>query len=267
MQKHIYILIIIIATSKLCIGQRLNSFNKDINIEGNYECHKYDAGGKNNWHYVTIKKDDNGTYVWENNANRSWSLYPTTSPLIFKVSENCPYFKTYKTAKAVIDSNNAILGIWGPSNEFYSFEEALKPNENKPTKQKQVSFNQVLNHGDRELKFSPIYVNNEEVTRITVEPGEKVTLTATWSSEYKSAHCPACIQQYYIGIKDEFIQCIYSGFTNTDFSKNITFTFDAPQQKGRYILEADSSLDYSCTRRPDQLKGKKDHLLLYIIVK
>ena len=44
---------------------------------GIYESHLYDNGGKNAWHYVSIKKmkDGNGL-MWENKAGVSWSLCP-----------------------------------------------------------------------------------------------------------------------------------------------------------------------------------------------
>ena len=89
---------------------------------GIYESHLYDNGGKNAWHYVSIKKmkDGNGL-MWENKAGVSWSLWPTLNPLVFQISNDCPYFNLYQSVEFEVDSKNNILGI-SANNEFYKLE-------------------------------------------------------------------------------------------------------------------------------------------------
>ena len=99
--------------------------NKGLNIAGTYECNKYDANEKNNWHYVTIEKSKySNAYIWKNRANKSWTLLPTSDPLVYTVSKKCPYYSTYKTAEVVLDyrNKNKILGIWGPGKEFFTLK-------------------------------------------------------------------------------------------------------------------------------------------------
>ena len=43
-------------------------------LVGLYECHQYDGGGKNDWHYVTISEEAPGRFNWRNRAGVSWSL-------------------------------------------------------------------------------------------------------------------------------------------------------------------------------------------------
>lgn len=48
-------------------------------LAGEYECHQYDGGGKNDWQYVIISEDAPGRFTWRNRAGASWSL--TWDPL------------------------------------------------------------------------------------------------------------------------------------------------------------------------------------------
>ena len=68
-------------------------------------------------------KDGNG-FIWENKAGVSWSLWPTINPLVFQVSDDCPYFDIYKSVEFKMDSKNNVLGIWA-NNEFYKFKEKI----------------------------------------------------------------------------------------------------------------------------------------------
>ena len=247
-------------------GQNLPTVYEEIQLEGIYECHVYDTGGKNEWHYVKIvKNQDEFSYTWENRAGVSWQLTPTNSPFIFEVSESCPYYDLYKTAKVIVDDSKGIIGVWGPYNEFYSFEEKLEVAV-ITNLQQSVAYKTLFNHGDRVFKTSPVYWNDNEVQIIQVSQGEKISVTGRWRSDYISGHCPGCIQQFYIGIKDEFIQCIYNGSSNMNLSQEFTIHFEAPSTKGAYLLQADSSLDYYCKKQASGLTGKKEHSILCIVV-
>lgn len=91
---------------------------------GDYECHKYDNGGKNLYHYVTIAEsmDHQGLY-WMNRAERAWTLTPqhgTRDTLL--THKDCPYFKDpigHTECKVIFDSDQNVLCVVGPSNERY----------------------------------------------------------------------------------------------------------------------------------------------------
>ena len=53
-------------------GRRVGS--SSLSVSGSYECHLYDGGGKNDWHYVTISEQAPGQYLWSNRAGVAWSL-------------------------------------------------------------------------------------------------------------------------------------------------------------------------------------------------
>lgn len=96
-------------------------------ILGNYECHKYDSGGKNDWHYVTISKVDENTLKWTNRAGVSWSLKLTSHKTILDVGSECPYYnfndgtqQTHFTHATLVWDGNKVTGIMGPWNELYS---------------------------------------------------------------------------------------------------------------------------------------------------
>ena len=93
-------------------------------ICGIYENHHYDSvpGGKNDWHYVTIRKMDDRRWVWTNRAGVSWNLFPTAYPNKWKVSRNCPYYKTGHRLALISIKENGTEGIFGPHGELYSFE-------------------------------------------------------------------------------------------------------------------------------------------------
>ena len=57
----------------------------------------------------------------ENKAGVSWSLWPTLNPLVFQVSNDCPYFNLYQSVEFEVDSKNNILGV-SANNEFYKLE-------------------------------------------------------------------------------------------------------------------------------------------------
>jgi hypothetical protein len=96
-------------------------------IVGSYECHKYDSGGKNDWHYVTVTKIDNSTLKWTNRANVSWTLTLTADKDILNVGDKCPFYhfndgkqQTNYTEAAIVRNGSKVTGIMGPWNELYS---------------------------------------------------------------------------------------------------------------------------------------------------
>lgn len=85
-------------------------------LAGSYECHAYDEGGKNDWHYVTIEQSE--TFTWKNKAGASWTLNRTDHPLILAVGEDCPYFEETKTALFTCKGGE-VVSVAGPGNEPY----------------------------------------------------------------------------------------------------------------------------------------------------
>lgn len=85
-------------------------------VIGTFENHKYDNGGKNDWHYVTITYDSaSNTYTWKNRAGKSWTLSSSSTFNKLEVHADCPYYASgYTTA----EYNQ--MGIYGYGNEFYT---------------------------------------------------------------------------------------------------------------------------------------------------
>jgi hypothetical protein len=88
-------------------------------IEGEYENHLYDGGGKNNWHYVTITQVSQDTYRWENRAGASWTLFATDDPQTLRVGSDCPYYGSGHTRASVAVVDGRVVSISGPWNETY----------------------------------------------------------------------------------------------------------------------------------------------------
>ena len=85
---------------------------------GDFENHKYDDnGGKNNWHYVSIKFNKYAnTYTWTNKAGRSWTLYPQKDKFsTLRVGTDCPYY-----SKGYTEAEYNEMGIYGYGREFYT---------------------------------------------------------------------------------------------------------------------------------------------------
>ncbi len=105
----------------------------------------------------------------------------------------------------------------------------------------------VRGFAGRTVTYSNIDINGTGTNMTTVRPGDQVTVTTSWVSQFTSTYCPGCIQQYYIGVRDLAIDCMYSGGTSSNRSGNGSITFTAPTTEGVYPVQASSSLQYSCT--------------------
>lgn len=93
-----------------------------VDVIGDYECHDYDNGGKNDHHYVTIAEslDHQGLY-WMNRAKIAWTLTPKvgSKDTLFP-HPDCPFYNGgHKECKVMIDSNGHVEGLKGPSSEVY----------------------------------------------------------------------------------------------------------------------------------------------------
>jgi hypothetical protein len=98
-----------------------NSFNALIPLLlGNYECHKYDAEGKNDYHYVTISKVNDTTLKWSNRAGVSWMLSLIDDKTKLDVGNDCPYFKDGHKQVTVVWEGSQVSGLVGPFDELYS---------------------------------------------------------------------------------------------------------------------------------------------------
>ena len=78
---------------------------------GKYECHLYDAGGKNDWHYVEITSNGDGAYKWTTRAGPSWTLTPGKDPSKLALKEDCPYFKEVKVVEVRRNGSGAVTAL------------------------------------------------------------------------------------------------------------------------------------------------------------
>ena len=85
-------------------------------VIGTFENHKYDNGGKNNWHYVNVTyNEESNTYTWSNRAGRSWTMRSSKKYDELRVDPDCPYYASgYTKAKFTEE------GIYGVGNELYT---------------------------------------------------------------------------------------------------------------------------------------------------
>lgn len=96
-------------------------------VEGNYECKLYDDEGKNDWHFVELRRSpaiEAPTLTWSNRAGVAWTLTPSldesgTSKLL--VATDCPYFDDgYQVCEILRDDTGRVVGMLGPHEEIYS---------------------------------------------------------------------------------------------------------------------------------------------------
>jgi hypothetical protein len=92
-------------------------------LVGRYENHKYDAGGKNDWHYVTVTDAGDDRLTWSNRAKVSWTLQMTSDRSLLTVGSDCPYYSGGHTA-VTVDWNNdgTVKRLRGPGGEWYDRE-------------------------------------------------------------------------------------------------------------------------------------------------
>lgn len=88
-------------------------------IPGDYECHLFDKGGKNDWHYVTVSKVNDTTLRWTNRAGVAWTLGATSDKTKLNVGHDCPYFKDGHTHVTVVWKDNQVSALLGPWDEPY----------------------------------------------------------------------------------------------------------------------------------------------------
>lgn len=122
----------------------------------------------------------------------------------------------------------------------------------------------VRSFAGRTLNFTNVSINGGGNV-VTVAPGSPVTVSLDWASQYTSSYCPSCFQQFYIGVKDQAIDCMYSGYTNSNLSSNGGFTF-TPTTPGVYVIQAATSLQFSCSLGAGNISGSEIGALGYIIV-
>jgi hypothetical protein len=93
-----------------------------MDVVGDYECHVYDAGGKNNSHYVSIAEsiDHQGLY-WTNKSRAFYRLTAQVGTRDTLLTQNdCSYFtKGHKECKVIYDSDQNVIAVLGPWNERY----------------------------------------------------------------------------------------------------------------------------------------------------
>jgi hypothetical protein len=92
-----------------------------MNIAGSYECHLYDeTEHKNDWHRVTITCEQGTHFMWRNVAGVAWSLHPTADVHVYRVGEDCPYFKDgYNEMNITITEGGCVGQVLGPHLEPY----------------------------------------------------------------------------------------------------------------------------------------------------
>jgi len=106
-------------------------------LEGFYECRLYDNEGKNDWHFVELRRSlasgkMPAALTWSNRAGVTWTLTPSfDADGIAKllVGAECPYFDDgHQVCELDLDDSGHVVGVLGPQQELYSrssFESGL----------------------------------------------------------------------------------------------------------------------------------------------
>jgi hypothetical protein len=125
----------------------------------------------------------------------------------------------------------------------------------------------VRNYAGRTVTFNNINVNGTGAASAIVAPGSPVTVTTDWNSQYTSTYCPGCVTQYYIGVKDLAIDCMWNGGTAYSINgQSGSLSFTAPATPGVYVVQFGGSLQYSCTTTAGQISDSGIGALAYIYV-
>ena len=124
----------------------------------------------------------------------------------------------------------------------------------------------VKEFSGRTVTFENLTINQIDTNVATVAPGANINVAVDWRSEYTSTYCPGCVQQFYIGVKDQSIDCMYSGGTSFNVSGSGALSFTAPTEPGVYPIHADSSLQFSCTKTEAGISDVVPEALGYILV-
>ncbi|MEM7375992.1 MAG: hypothetical protein AAF460_00670 [Pseudomonadota bacterium] len=93
----------------------------DTSLAGRYENHEYDVGGKNDWHFVTLERTDNGALRWSNRAGVSWLLSATDDANLFRIGDDSPYWGEpgQQDLRVYRDARGVVLCVTGPGGELY----------------------------------------------------------------------------------------------------------------------------------------------------
>lgn len=87
---------------------------------GRYENHHYDAGGKNDWQYVTVVDAGGDQLRWSTRAGPSWGLTMTANPGELLVGQDCPYFaRGHKVVTVEWKGDGTVARLRGPGGEWY----------------------------------------------------------------------------------------------------------------------------------------------------
>ena len=103
----------------------------------------------------------------------------------------------------------------------------------------------------RTVTYNSVTINGQNTRVINVNPSSAISLTLNWTNTYTSTFCPGCIQQYYLGLSGDGVNetCLYSGGSNSTFTRNNTVNFVAPSTPGIYAVSFGSSLQFNCVTR------------------
>jgi len=115
-------------------------------VEGSYECHLYDQEGKNNWHFVELRRSPESRspdLTWSNRAGVTWALTPSVDAYgIAKllVASDCIYFADgHRVCEIQRDDEGRLMGVLGPHGELYTREPAGSPTSEKNSMEEHAS--------------------------------------------------------------------------------------------------------------------------------
>ncbi len=191
--------------------------------------------------------------------------YHTTTGIVYGGEEYAPEAKTEKLALIALHIIQKTENY--PTFIFATFEHEDNLT-NKAFQPPNFSSSIERSFAGRTINYSSIKLNGQtqEGNTVQVAPGSSVSVSLNWASTYTSTYCPGCLQQFYIGVKDEAIDCMYSGQTAIAKNGSGSFNLTAPTEPGIYAVQAASSLQYSCTKKASGISDSQAGALGFINV-
>jgi len=92
-------------------------------------------------------------------------------------------------------------------------------------------------------------INGNCVNEFEVERGQEVKVHLEYYNPEKG--CTGCLEQVYVGIQGQKLDCIYNGNPWTHFEDDHVITIPTDAEPGTYVIVAKGTYDWTCSHRTD----------------
>ena len=99
------------------------------------------------------------------------------------------------------------------------------------------------------VQVTSFSINGECLHEFEIDQGEAVNVHLEYYNP--ESGCTGCIEQVYVGIRGQPLECIYHGNPSNHMSDDHTLTIPADTAPGTYVIVARVSYQYSCLEYTD----------------